>query len=386
MMATTSDSITASPEVSNRECIDTDELERRIERQHRWRYPRWPHQYRRRKSSVDVVPESVAIRIAESPDRVDLDIFRVGKNWGGWLLSLSIHLAVIAALAIYSLRVENDPEFIYLDVLPRSADEPELQVLEVVIPHPVVEPAGPEHPAFDVDVSLDLNPGGAMPRSVRPTDSQMAPGPVSDVTAVLKENGTSDSLEGDQAGGAEFFGIASTGSRFVFVVDASTSMLEDDKWQTARRELISALARLGPNRQFYVILFNDECWPMLDQRPGDAEMLPATEDHIALVDEWLEQATFGDETHPLASVRLALQLQPDAMYLLSDGVFTGDRTGFYLRRHNKISDAGQLKIPGSIVHTVGLHNVDGQKVLKRIARENKGQFQFIPAAHIVARQ
>ena len=103
-------------------------------------------------------------------------------------------------------------------------------------------------------------------------------------------------------------------------------------------------------------------------------------------EEWLNQASFGDQTHPLASVRLALQLRPDAIYLLSDGVFTGDRTGFYLRRHNKISNDGELKIPGAIVHTVGLHSVEGQKVLKRIASENKGKFQFIPPARIAARR
>ncbi|QDU98194.1 vWA domain-containing protein [Lignipirellula cremea] len=184
------------------------------------------------------------------------------------------------------------------------------------------------------------------------------------------DHGPSDAV------GASFFGVRAAGSRFVFVVDCSLSM-EGPKWNDARQELAAAIDRLGPERQFYVIFFDGETHRMFDDKEYAPALLSATPENLALLRSWLQTARLGYNTSPCQAVQFGVSLQPDALFLLSDGEFS-DPTAPWLRKHNVVRQEDGVQAPGVAVHTIGFRSQQGQKVLSRIARENGGEYRYVP--------
>jgi hypothetical protein len=179
-----------------------------------------------------------------------------------------------------------------------------------------------------------------------------------------------------QGSGAEFFGVQGSGNRFVYVVDCSRSMF-GEKWNRVRQELIRSLDELQPEQSFYIILFDGQSHPMFGPSDYAKDMLPATTDNIARARRWVSGYQLGANTSPLASVTHAMKLKPHAVFLLTDGEFA-DSTAQWLRDHNRIMRIDEKPRIRTPVHTIGIFNKKSQRLLKRIARENNGQFQFIP--------
>lgn len=174
----------------------------------------------------------------------------------------------------------------------------------------------------------------------------------------------------------EFFGIQGRGQKIVFVVDCSRSMM-GEKWERVREELIRSLERLSPEQSFYVIFFDGNSHPMFSPGPPAKEMLAADSANLSRVRRWIMSVQLGANTSPLSSMVHALKLSPDATFLLTDGEFA-DSTAQWLRDHNRIKRVDAKPRVKTPVHTVGIFNTKTQRLLKRIARENAGQFQFVP--------
>jgi hypothetical protein len=183
--------------------------------------------------------------------------------------------------------------------------------------------------------------------------------------AQLTGRGSGVSGDGTRSASANFFGVPAYGKRFVYVVDCSLSM-RGERWQKARAELVRSLQALEPDARFMIVFFSDECQPM----PAGAMQL-ATEENIALASEWVRSVRLGWGTKPLASVQLAHLQNPDAIFLLTDGEFA-DRTAAFLREQNVSRGPAMVH-----VHTIAFHSREGVKLLKRIARENSGQFRYV---------
>ena len=80
---------------------------------------------------------------------------------------------------------------------------------------------------------------------------------------------------------------------------------------------------------------------------------------------------------PTDALRFAIEKEPDAIYLLTDGVTKVDVAKF-LREENRVRDlinGEQVRVP---IHTIAFYSLDGQQLLKQIAAENKGQFIYVP--------
>ncbi len=199
-----------------------------------------------------------------------------------------------------------------------------------------------------------------------------ARGPVGEIRAFSASSKPGDWL-GTAPPSVEFYGIPAAGQRFVFVVDASRSM-NGAKWEQAQQELLRAVEQLGPQREFYVILFDAAPHPMFHDRRHEAQPLPATPQNIARLQGWLTQHELGYNTSPCLAVKHGLDLQPDAIFLVTDGEFN-DPTAGYLRENNRTSQASG-PVPRIAVHTISL-GAPGEKLLARIARENGGTFRKI---------
>jgi hypothetical protein len=163
-----------------------------------------------------------------------------------------------------------------------------------------------------------------------------------------------------------FFGIRARGQFFVFVLDHSGSMIDDDRLTRAKIELRRSVFALQPPQRFEVIFYNHEATPM----PGGPLPRSAdqrTKDQLAT---WLQLIGPDGETNPRSAIAQALALRPDAVFLLSDGEFP-DGTVEQVARLNS------RKIP---IHCVDLTGGLAGDHLQRIARDSGGRYASRPGS------
>jgi von Willebrand factor type A domain len=157
-----------------------------------------------------------------------------------------------------------------------------------------------------------------------------------------------------------FFGIRARGLFFVYVVDCSGSMIDDDRMPRATIELRRSVMALREPQRFEVIFYNSESIPM----PGGPIPRSATLQAKSQLRSFLQLIDPDGGTDPRPAMKQALSLRPDAVFLLSDGAFP-DGTVEELTRLNK------HKVP---IHCVDLTGGLAGDHLKRIAAANGGQY------------
>lgn len=168
-------------------------------------------------------------------------------------------------------------------------------------------------------------------------------------------------------GGSEFFGVKAKGRTFVYVVDRSGSM-DGAPFAKAREELLRSLDNLSSRQTFYVIFFDDQSYPMFSPGQAETAALRATSRNVDRVRQWADSLIGGGGTDPQASLLHALELQPDAIYLLSDGQFEAGIVDD-VSRHNH----GRV-----VISTIAFMNKIGEPLLKQLAHKNGGAYRFVP--------
>jgi hypothetical protein len=156
-----------------------------------------------------------------------------------------------------------------------------------------------------------------------------------------------------------FFGIKAEGKLFLYVVDCSGSMDEDDRLDRAKTELRRSINGLQSPQRFKVIFYNDHPVPM----PGELPK-PADYPSKAQLSRWLSLIPAEGPTDPRSSLSLALGLKPDAIFLLSDGAFPEGTPEAIARLNPK-------KVP---IHCIDLANGAAGEGLKKIAADSGGQY------------
>ena len=161
---------------------------------------------------------------------------------------------------------------------------------------------------------------------------------------------------------ANFSGVDAEGSDFVFVVDMSGSM-SGTRFRRAKSELRRSIEALSPTQRYFIIFFSDDAWPM----PADG-LLEATEKNLLATRRWLKQAACMGGTHPLPALLDALRLEPDAIFLLSDGQFDPE-TAMHLDTAEPY-----VRIP---IHTIGFASRAGEPMLKAISEVSGGKYRYV---------
>jgi hypothetical protein len=157
-----------------------------------------------------------------------------------------------------------------------------------------------------------------------------------------------------------FFGIRAPGRFFVYVIDCSESMIDEDRFARATMEVRRSVLSLQAPQQFEVIFYNQESIPM----PGGPKPRPADPQNKGQLVSWLRLVDPDGGTDPRAALRQAIALRPEAVFLLSDGVFP-DGTAEAVAKFNA------RRIP---IHCVDLSGGEGGTHLRRIARESGGKY------------
>jgi len=177
------------------------------------------------------------------------------------------------------------------------------------------------------------------------------------------QGGAGGTGRGAGRGTADFYGLPARGAKFVLVIDHSGSM-GGQKIELAKKEVIRSIGSLSANMQFFIIFYNHEYEAM----PARG-LVPATDANKRHFLNWAAAMDAGGGTDPTEAMLFALGLKPDAIWLLSDGLFS-----------SSAADAVRQANPGAAVqiHTVAYWENSGEAVLQRIAQENRGKYRFVP--------
>ncbi|MDP7011599.1 MAG: hypothetical protein QF685_09485 [Verrucomicrobiota bacterium] len=166
--------------------------------------------------------------------------------------------------------------------------------------------------------------------------------------------------------GVSFFGASGKGERFVYLVDSSGSMGMGMRFQKEKKELIRSIRTLRPHMKFTVIFYDD-----VPHHNGPIKLFDVTKENIRLMTQWVADRRLGNNNYMIPALKGAMTLKPDTIFLLSDGMpdFTPERVCADVKKLN----------PGQkvVINAVSLHDPEGRLLMKRIAKENKGEFRYV---------
>ena len=301
---------------------------------------------------------------ADPYDAEESDPFQLKHGIPSWLISFIVHLAALLLLAIFTIGSERGREIIGLEI---STSEEATDVVSIESPVNFLDDL--EDPLssstdLDDDKFEDVDKDEAAQQilsemsllSAAPAESSST---AAELIEVASGNGKS----------VKFFGAGAEGTRFVFVIDCSASMYDEDRWYTAKRELRRAIESLTAQQEYYVFLYNSYSFQMTKGKP---RLVKATKKNRRDTTDWLETNEPIGDTRPWRSMYAALQLEPDAIFLLSDGEIK-DNTPEALRRENQ-KTVGTATQPAVPVHTIFLGSGFGEPMMRYIAETNDGTF------------
>lgn len=180
----------------------------------------------------------------------------------------------------------------------------------------------PELPKVPMDQMLPLDPSAIVSDQV----SSMVG------TAGMGDGGDGGSGMGGTGNGVSFLGVQSEGKRILLIFDVSTSVVNKAvkagvPLSRIKEETSALIEKLPISSRFGVIQFTR------NYKPFKTELIPATDqnraDGMAWVEnEWVEsgmmQASSKVTSNPLGIIgimALAAKMQPDLVFLISDGSF-----------------------------------------------------------------
>lgn len=297
--------------------------------------------------------------------------------WGALGVSLVVHLTIlgISSAIVFSPRpAKTSVVEIDATISEPLPEEPEPLLLTEGEWQPVPAGGSPNPAAVAMDFPVP-DPGNSLGGLIGVTGGMTQGGTGTDQVATDKVGlggtggGTGDGHGTGSGSGQGFFGIETKVKRTVFVVDASRSMNYPYPGEAKNRlgrvkiELYRTITKMSADQSFFVIFFNTAPIPMPSRG-----MVRADPQIIRPYLEWIFAVRGMDQTEPQAALLMALRLNPDQIYFLTDGDFS-------YRSVRSAREANPNRIP---IHTIGFGGKEGEKNLQEIARDSQGTYQFIP--------
>ncbi len=293
----------------------------------------------------------------------------------GWLTSLVFHLSVILILALVSVS-DGGREIMQLVATSGESDEIEPYLaVDMAIEPAEVEPVTEQ---IAVPASAKLMETSELDPIL--DDAMLSAGFEAEEHDRLFERISSAGLaEGEiprrsVEGGARFFGVDGQGSNFVFIVDCSGSMADYGRWRQAVRELKKSVEHLKSDQRFLILLYNDGFIAMNDE----IKLVKSTRREQQKAFRWLGNNAPHSWTFCAQALAKAITLQPDAIFLLSDGEFNDRQDVFLvLDKMNSKARTRQYRRQQIPIHTIALGSHQGRWTMKKIADENSGLFRLV---------
>lgn len=162
-----------------------------------------------------------------------------------------------------------------------------------------------------------------------------------------------------------FFETEARAQSVGYVVDCSSSM-EGEKFQAVCLKLAESIMHLKRDQGFHVVFFSDSFYPMTGS--ASPKLVPADSDHKRSILGFLSSARANGGTNPEPALRFMTAVDPDIVYLLTDGEFSPLSESTYQG----------FKDANIVVHTLGFETGSRVAILDEIARRTGGTYQ--PAA------
>ena len=303
--------------------------------------------------------------------------FRSGKR--GFAFSVFVHSVLIGTLMAITMRAPEEVASMGFEAgtSESTADSfEELQPMEVTS----TEEISVEMPSETSESSVSLPSAVGLASTSVNAASATAASSMSGVQASANHAVAASSGRPNPAhANASFFGAGASGNCFCYVIDGSESM-RGGPWEAAKAELLRSLSSMKESHRFYIVFFNQKLSAIT--MPGEREPattpLYATAENLRHAQNWIESLRIERGAPPNDALLHAIEIEPDAIYLLADGATKIDVPGF-LREKNRTSDfisGEQVRVP---IHAIAFYSPDsGQKLMKQVAAENKGQYIYVP--------
>jgi hypothetical protein len=172
-----------------------------------------------------------------------------------------------------------------------------------------------------------------------------------------------------------FIGMSGSAKRIAYVCDASGSML--NMFDALRFELRKSIEGLKPVQAFNVIFFQDQGFATVDKD----RLMVANPDSKRKAYDFLDKFFVRGETNPIPALELAFKQQPELIYLLTDGDFSGPGNDAVINFCKMKTADGKTKIM-----TLAFVNKESRgnpqdlefiKVLQTIAKNSGGEFRMV---------
>ncbi len=191
---------------------------------------------------------------------------------------------------------------------------------------------------------------------------------------------------GSGIGRAGVWNLHATGSRFAYVIDFSGSIVVavDD----LKRELKRSIGRLTSKQSFDVFIFYSTGTERVEHFKTEAFMprlVAATPQDKRRFFAWIDRKAPQGRTEPLAAMKRAIALHPDAIFFFSDGMFDDKIVDQIARANRKVRAQIHCLVFDELLlsDTSGMPRLtEGARRLKRIADASGGKTRVITGADL----
>jgi len=278
-----------------------------------------------------------------------------------WVISIAVHALMFIGMVILVFPFspspeEAEPQVVYAEIV----DSMKSTVTPPTLPREMLTPV--PHPE-QVEQQL-------VPREFTDlSELTMTRKPELAIIGIGAGGGGYFSKYGLSVGGGpgpDFFGLGQSarGAReVVYIVDRSGSMI--DTFTYVQAELRRSIGALRRSQKFHVIFFNTG--HPLENPPK--RLVSAIEAQKENFFEFLDTVIPSGGTRPAGALRRALALEPDLIYLLSDGI---DFHPHLLSNLDEWNRGRRVRI-----YTIAYLDQTGSELLEQIAREHHGEFRFV---------
>lgn len=286
----------------------------------------------------------------------------------------SVPLASLSNRAIQTRwsppQQEIDPTILDLTPIAHKQQESSRAAIQSTLPPVLDQTAAPD------TQSLSSWLKGPLPQATEFEESLTTKHAADIVGALLTSDaiGSASSGSGNGQGNGKFFGINPKSKKIVYVVDSSKSMNFPHESEGKTRlgrvkiELARAILSMDENQQFFVIFFSDMAIPMPAQ-----QLQPATQQAKSRYLKWIARVPGIGRTEPLEALLIALRLQPDTIYFLTDGQFNSSVVKAFNEVARRTHRNKKITVNG-----ICFGNREGETLIRELSENNSGTFTFIP--------
>ncbi|WOO41558.1 VWA domain-containing protein [Rubellicoccus peritrichatus] len=301
------------------------------------------------------------------------------------VISLVVHLVgliILGGMTIYNVSSQEDAEF---DTPPRPPEQP-IEKVKIRIARDMKK-SSPLRQVVQVQNIADMNPMDIALPNIKSTDRVGF--------AKSKYAGGLSMMVGLPS--ISFFGLESSASTIVFVVDVSGSMILGGRGEDGFKKVADEILRVikgieesGSSVRFNIIGFAGQ----VDKLNG--RLIEANDQNLKRAERWLKSndpakalskfdnlksikwENYRDAYHKGTRADLGLKaafaMNPEQIIFLSDGEPTTVNGSDVLKIVNELQSG---RDPSVQISTISYLSKNGQNFLKSLASQNNGNFQII---------